>query len=237
MYCTIRNETQQLDSELLKPYLKKLLFFVLAFNSIWYQAAVTLNEVLLCGRGQLKCDGTRAETRFHLPAKRTRPFKSASGHQFSRLLAAEVGASAVVMLDTPCSEVVWRVLATHCIRQFPLHFPSRASPCAITFQLESNSGVTLKNKHPRIWMLFRNGTVVAEILITAQKNEKMPASKCRSAKCCMFSSTETYKLFVLLTTSIFVIQLSRSLLTAPSNDRLLILTLSIYKMHRQEGLF
>ena len=28
--------------------------------------------------------------------------------QFSRLLAAEVCASAVVMLDTPCSEVVWR---------------------------------------------------------------------------------------------------------------------------------
>jgi hypothetical protein len=46
------------------------------------------------------------------------------GRQFSRLLAAEVCASAVVMLDTPCSEVVWRVLATHSIRQFPLHFPS-----------------------------------------------------------------------------------------------------------------
>jgi len=61
------------------------------------------------------------------------------GHQFSRLLAAEVCASAVVMLDTPCSEVVWRVLATHSIRQFPLHFPSRASPCAITFQLDSNT--------------------------------------------------------------------------------------------------
>ena len=45
------------------------------------------------------------------------------GRQFSRLLAAELCASAVVMLDTPCSEVVWRVLATHCIRQFPLHFP------------------------------------------------------------------------------------------------------------------
>ena len=41
------------------------------------------------------------------------------------------------MLDTPCSEVEWRVLATHSIRQFPLHCPSRASPCAITFQLES----------------------------------------------------------------------------------------------------
>ena len=28
-------------------------------------------------RGQLKCDGTRAETRFRLSAKRTKPFKSA----------------------------------------------------------------------------------------------------------------------------------------------------------------
>ena len=43
------------------------------------------------------------------------------------------------MLDTSCSEVVWRVLATHSIRQFPLHFPTRASPCAITFQLESKT--------------------------------------------------------------------------------------------------
>ena len=30
-----------------------------------------------------------------------------------------------------------RVLTTHSIRQFPLHFPSRASQCAITFQLDS----------------------------------------------------------------------------------------------------
>jgi hypothetical protein len=59
------------------------------------------------------------------------------GRQFSRLLAAEVCASAVVMLGTPCSEVVWRVLATHSIRQFPIHFPSLASPSAITFQLDS----------------------------------------------------------------------------------------------------
>jgi len=58
------------------------------------------------GRGQLKRNGTRAETRFRLSAKRTSPFKSAGGRQFSRLPAAEVCASAVVMLDTPCSEVV-----------------------------------------------------------------------------------------------------------------------------------
>ena len=50
-----------------------------------------------------KCDGTRAEIRFRLSAKRTSPFKSAGGRQFSRLLAAEVCASAVVVLDTPCS--------------------------------------------------------------------------------------------------------------------------------------
>jgi hypothetical protein len=61
--------------------------------------------------------------------------------QFSRLLAAEVCTSAVVMLDTPCSEVVWRVVATQSIRQFPLHFPSRASPCGIPFQLESTYGI------------------------------------------------------------------------------------------------
>ena len=58
------------------------------------------------------------------------------GRQFSRLLAAELCASAVVMLDTPCFEVVWRVLATHSIRQFLLHFPSRESPYAIIFQLD-----------------------------------------------------------------------------------------------------
>jgi hypothetical protein len=75
------------------------------------------------------------------------------GRQFSRLLAAEVCASAVVMLDTPCSEVVWRVLATHCIRQFPLQFPSCASPCAITFQLESHRIETPKSREAteRMW--------------------------------------------------------------------------------------
>ena len=66
-----------------------------------------------------------------------RVYLNRQGRQFSRLLAAEVCALAVIMLDTPCSEVVWRVLAIHSIRQFTLHFPSRASPCAITFQLDS----------------------------------------------------------------------------------------------------
>jgi hypothetical protein len=65
------------------------------------------------------------------------------GRQFSRLLAAEVCVSKVVMLYTPCSEVVWRVLTTHSIRQFSFHFPYHASPCAITFQLHSTAQTDL----------------------------------------------------------------------------------------------
>jgi hypothetical protein len=67
------------------------------------------------------------------------------GRQFCRQMTAELCASVVVMLDTQCSEVVWRVLAAHSIRQFPLHFPSRASPCAITFQLDSTKTLKLVN--------------------------------------------------------------------------------------------
>jgi len=73
------------------------------------------------------------------------------GLQFSRILAAELGASAVVMLDTPSSEVVWRVLATHSIRQFPLHFSSRASPFSITFQLASTSPGLFEKRANDFW--------------------------------------------------------------------------------------
>ena len=64
--------------------------------------------------------------------------------QFSRLLAAEVCASAVVMLDTPLSDVMWRVLATHSIHQFLLHFPTLTSPCAIRFQTHSTRAAALQ---------------------------------------------------------------------------------------------
>ena len=105
-----------------------------------YTWLVTSSRSLHGSRSQLKCDGTRAESRFRLSAKRTSPFKFAGGRQFSWLLAAEVCASVVVMLDTQRSEVVWRVLATNAIRQFPLHFPSRASPSAI---IGSNARYTM----------------------------------------------------------------------------------------------
>jgi hypothetical protein len=65
-----------------------------------------LRHVLVpIGRLRLKCDGTHAETRFRLSPKRMSQFKLA-GASVQSTLAAEVCASAVVMLDTPCSEVV-----------------------------------------------------------------------------------------------------------------------------------
>ena len=97
---------------------------------------------LKCDGTRLKCDGTRAETSFRLSGETDESIWIGGGSQFSRLMAAELCVSAFVMLDTPRSEVLWRVLATHSIRQFPLHFSSRASPCAITFQTQS----TLENK-------------------------------------------------------------------------------------------
>ena len=120
------------------------------FSLLFPSSALATNE--WSSRLLLKCDGTRAETRFRLSAKRTSPFKLAGtsvqstacsrdvrisgsnagytmfrgsvkkpdfvfrrngrvhlnrrGRQFSRLLVAEMRESAVVMLDTPCSEVV-----------------------------------------------------------------------------------------------------------------------------------
>ena len=59
--------------------------------------------------------------------------------QFSWLLAAEVCASVVVTLDTPCSEVECKTTGYTLHSHVPLHFPYRASPCAIRFQLSSTN--------------------------------------------------------------------------------------------------
>ena len=73
------------------------------------------------GRLRLKRDGTCAETRFCLTLKRMSPNRW--GHQFSRPLAAEVCASALVMLDTPCSKVVWEYWLPTPFTSFPLISP------------------------------------------------------------------------------------------------------------------
>ena len=84
----------------------------------------------------MKRDGTRAETRFRLSPKRTSPFKSSGASvqptAGSRGVRIRVSNTGYNMFRGRV-----RVLATHSILQFPLHFPSRASPCAIRFQTHS----------------------------------------------------------------------------------------------------
>ena len=94
------------------------------------------HHINYCSTGQLKLMAHGQKPDFVFRRNR-RVHLNRRGRQFSRLLAAEVCALAVVMLDKTCSEVVWIVLATHSIPLFLLHVPYRASPCAITFRLES----------------------------------------------------------------------------------------------------
>ena len=90
------------------------------------------------GKGQLKCDGTHAETRFRLSAKRTSPFKSAGAS-----VQSTTGSRGVRISGSNARYTMFRgsVKGTG----YPLHspvspsLPLRASPCAITFQLESTT--------------------------------------------------------------------------------------------------
>jgi len=82
---------------------------------------------------RLKRDGTHAETRFRLSPKRTSPFKPAGAS-----VQSTVGSRGVCISGSNAGYTTFRgsvkVLATCSISQFPLLFPSRASPCAIRFQ-------------------------------------------------------------------------------------------------------
>ena len=84
----------------------------------------------------LKCDGTRAEIRFLLSPKRMSPVKATGASVQSTAGSRGVRISVSNAGYTTFQGSV-RVLATNSIRQFPLHFPSRASPCAIRFQKHS----------------------------------------------------------------------------------------------------
>jgi len=105
---------------------------------------------------RLKCDGTRAETRFRLSAKLTSTFKSAAASVQSTTGSRGVRISGSNVGCTMFRASV-RVLATHSIRQFPPHFPSRASPCAVTFQLHSPLRVTtILNIKTKEYLIFLN---------------------------------------------------------------------------------
>jgi hypothetical protein len=90
-------------------------------------------------RARAEPDGTCAATTFRLSPKRTSPFKSAGESVQSTAGSRGVGISVSNAGYTTFRGRVW-VLATHSIRQFPLHFPSRASPCATTFRTQYTGG-------------------------------------------------------------------------------------------------
>ena len=91
-------------------------------------------------RGQLKCDGTSAETRFCLSAKRRSPFKPAGAS-----VQSTTGSRGVRMIGSNAGYTMFRG------NGYPLHSPvspftspARASLCAITFQLESTTNCSAK---------------------------------------------------------------------------------------------
>jgi hypothetical protein len=90
------------------------------------------------GRLRLKCDDTRAETRFLLSAKRTSPFKSARAS-----VQSTTGSRGVRISGSNAGYTMLRgsVKGTGYPIQLPVSpsLPLPASPCAITFQLDSTA--------------------------------------------------------------------------------------------------
>ena len=90
----------------------------------------------------MKCDGTRAETRFHLSAKRTSPFKSAGAS-----IQSTTSSRGVRISGSNAGRTMFRgsVKSTG----YPLHspvspsLPLPASTCATTFQVDSTTDTLL----------------------------------------------------------------------------------------------
>jgi hypothetical protein len=88
-------------------------------------SAVVLQYKLYGGRLRLKCDGTRAETRFRLSAKRTSPFKSAGAS-----VQSTTGSRGVRISGSNAGYIMFRG-SGNCIG-YPLHSPVSPSlplPC------------------------------------------------------------------------------------------------------------
>jgi len=95
--------------------------------------------VMLGGIACLKRDGTRAETRFRFSPERTSPFKSAGTS-----VQLTAGSRGVRISGSNAGYTAFRgsvsALATHSIRQFPLHFPH---PCVAACRQVSNALITV----------------------------------------------------------------------------------------------
>jgi len=86
-------------------------------------------DSLLRVRGQLECDGTRAETRFRLPAKRLSPFKSAGAS-----VQSTTGNRGVRISGSNAGYTMFRCSVRS--SGYPLHSPVSPSlplPCVTVF--------------------------------------------------------------------------------------------------------
>jgi len=147
------------------------------------------------------------------------------GRQFTRLLAAEVCASAVVMLDTPSSEVVWRVLVTHFIRQFPIYFPSLKSPCAITFQLDSNiEALQMFASWTLLWCSYYFHYIVVTIFVLIHNNTHITEFYHYYCVLLLFFSVELSSLVSVLILAVCYLLVIRNFETLPYGSILCRLT-------------
>ena len=113
-------------------------------------------------RQRLKCDGTRAETRFRLSAKRTSPFKPAGASVQSTTGSRGVRISCSNGGNSGYTVFAGSVKGTG----YPLHSPvspslppPRASPWAITLQLESTRRQTCPRDNLTTASTTRTGRV------------------------------------------------------------------------------
>ena len=100
-------------------------------------------HILPNGRQRLKCDGTRAGTRFRLSAKRASPFNSAGASlqstTVSRVVRISDNNSGYTMFRGSVKSTGYP-LHSHVFPSLPLH----ASSCTITFQMDSTqTGLTI----------------------------------------------------------------------------------------------
>jgi len=126
-----------------KTWIRQSVFQTAALDNVLQQTPCS--AAVNYSTGQLKCDGTRAETRFRLSAKQTSPFKSAGAS-----VQSTTGTQGVRISGSNAGYTTFRdsVKSTG----YPLHSPISppvplpASPCAITFQVESNTGTCSSNE-------------------------------------------------------------------------------------------
>ena len=118
-----------------------------SFSALWLQAsAETACDKFRphsLGRGRLKCDGTRAEIRFRLSAKRTSPFKSVGAS-----VQSTAGSRRVRISGSNAGYTMFRssVKSTG----YPLHSPISLSlrlPCVTVYHHISTGIYLLTSRH------------------------------------------------------------------------------------------